>query len=88
MTEQNGGWFYRPKVIRGILRGFYLCCVALLLADLLVHRHISTPLERILAFYPVYGFVACVLLVLLARGLRRLLMRPEDYYVDDKHVDS
>jgi hypothetical protein len=28
----------------------------------------------------VYGFVACVLLVLTAKALRRLLKRPEDYY--------
>ena len=27
-----------------------------------------------------YGFVACVFLVLMAKLLRRILMRPEDYY--------
>lgn len=30
--------------------------------------------------YALYGFVACVLLVLLGRVLRRLVMRDEDYY--------
>lgn len=33
-----------------------------------------------LASYAVYGFVACVILVLLGRGLRRLVMRDENYY--------
>lgn len=32
------------------------------------------------ASYAVYGFGACVLLVLLGRVLRRLVMRDEDYY--------
>jgi hypothetical protein len=30
--------------------------------------------------YAVYGFVACVVLVLLGIGLRRLVIHPEDYY--------
>lgn len=35
------------------------------------------------ASYAVYGFLACVLLVLLGRFLRRLVMRDEDYYRRD-----
>jgi len=34
--------------------------------------------------YAVYGFVSCVILVLLGLVLRRLMMRPEDYYPDDR----
>lgn len=33
-------------------------------------------------FYSLFGFVACVALVLAAKELRKLLMRPEDYYGD------
>ena len=33
-----------------------------------------------LGFYPVYGFVGAFLLVLAAKQMRRVLMRPEDYY--------
>lgn len=36
-----------------------------------------------LASYAVYGFVACVVLVLLGRLLRRGVMRAEDYYEGD-----
>jgi len=32
------------------------------------------------ASYAIYGFSACVLLVVLGRILRRLVMRDEDYY--------
>ena len=37
-----------------------------------------------ICFYPVYGFVGCVVLVLVAKWMRSFLMRPEDYYDEDK----
>ena len=36
--------------------------------------------QSIPIFYCLYGFAACVILVLLATQLRKILMRPEDYY--------
>jgi hypothetical protein len=36
------------------------------------------------ASYAIYGFVSCVLLVLVGRVLRRLVMRDEDYYREDR----
>jgi len=35
-----------------------------------------------IASYAIYGFVACVLLVLLGIVLRKLVMRDENYYRD------
>lgn len=74
------GFFDDPKVVSWILRIFYVLCALLVVADFVVHRHIYTELEEIPAFYALYGFVACVLLVFAASGLRKLLMRDEDYY--------
>jgi hypothetical protein len=37
-----------------------------------------------LASYAVYGFVSCVILVLLGLVLRRLIMRDENYYHDNR----
>jgi len=34
----------------------------------------------VIGFYSLYGFVACVILVLLAKEMRKLVMRDEDYY--------
>jgi hypothetical protein len=34
----------------------------------------------VFGFYGWFGFVACVALVLIAKQLRRIVMRPEDYY--------
>ena len=74
-----------PSNVRRLLVAFFGVCGALLLADLLIHRHLSfeqgeLPIEGWFGFYGLYGFVACVLLVLLAKQLRRVLMRDQDYY--------
>lgn len=79
-THTPDGFFYRPVVIRWILRIFYVLCAVVVILDLVVHRHIETPIEKIPAFYPIYGFIACVVLVLLATQMRKLLMRSHDYY--------
>ena len=49
-------------------------------ADFLYHRHVVHPWEGLWGFYAIYGFVACVVLVLISKKLRRFLMRNEDYY--------
>lgn len=55
-------------------------CAGLLAIDLLYARHVAHPWEGLFGFYGVFGFVACVLLVLAARVLRKVLMRSEDYW--------
>jgi hypothetical protein len=51
------------------------------LAGLFVHRQEELAFAAWFAFYAVFGFVACVALVLAAKEiLRRLVKRPEDYY--------
>ena len=85
----DSGFFDKPATINWILRIFYGLCVVLVFADFVVHRHVYSNIENIPAFYALYGFVACVLLVLVAKVMRVLLMRKEDYYddVEDQHVD-
>lgn len=63
-----------------LLRIFYVLCALLVIADFAVHRHIGLDWEKIPTFYAVYGFVACVVLVLLAKLMRKVVMRKEDYY--------
>lgn len=58
----------------------YAACILLVIADFLVHRHISTDIERVPAFYALYGFAALVGVVMAAKGLRLLVKRDEGYY--------
>jgi len=85
-NKQPEGFFYQPNVIAWILRIFYFLCVAVLVADVFVHRHILTDIEKITGFYAWYGLGACVILVLLASQMRKLVIRDEDYYV--KHEED
>ena len=59
---------------------FFALCTGLLLADLLYVKHAILKLEAWFGFYGFYGFIACVVLVLVAKQLRKLVMRKEDYY--------
>jgi hypothetical protein len=73
-------FFDNPKNVRWILRIFYLLCIVLVALDFIVHRHIYLYFEEIPAFYAIYGFIACVVLVVLAKLMRLVLMRDEHYY--------
>lgn len=72
--------FDDPRNVRRAIHGLYALCGVSLLLDFFVHRHVDHPWESLWAFYCIYGFVACVLLVLIAKEMRKVLMRKEDYY--------
>ena len=85
--NNGGGWADRPEIRQRIRNVLYVICGILVLADFIVHRHTVHPLENVPAFYAIYGFIALVAVVLLAKGLRRLVGRDEDYYTrDDDHA--
>ncbi len=69
-----------PRNVKLLFNGFYLLCAILVVLDLVIEREEHHGWERFLAFYPFYGFVGIVVLVLIAKLMRRVLMRPEDYY--------
>lgn len=80
MSEEPRDFFDKKENIRLILRVFYALCALLFAADFVVHRHVYHRWESLPGFYAVFGFVACVVLVLLATQMRKALMRDEDYY--------
>ncbi|MCW8861921.1 MAG: hypothetical protein OQJ87_10910 [Rhodospirillales bacterium] len=81
--EERKHIFDNPRNVKRLIRGFFVACVAVLALDLVFHRHAVHPWESLFGFHALYGFGACVALVLIAKELRRILMRGEDYY-DDK----
>ena len=85
MNSEKRHLFDQPRNVRRLIWVFFALCVLLLGADLLFHRHLNFaegvfPVEGWFGFYAIYGFVACVLLVLTATQMRKVLMRREDYY--------
>ncbi len=75
--------FDNPKNVKRVLWALVVVCVLTIGADFVYHRHVVHPWEGLWGFYAFYGFVACVVLVLLAKEMRKLLMRGEDYYDRD-----
>ena len=76
--------FDKKENVDRLLRGFYIVCGLLFALDFILHRHISHGWENLPGFYAIFGFVACVLLVLVAKEMRKVLMRKEDYYDVDE----
>ena len=73
-------WLDDHRNVDKIFYALIAFCVLLLGADFLYHKHVKMVWESWFGFYAVYGFVACVALVLIAKQLRKILMRKEDYY--------
>jgi hypothetical protein len=73
--------FDDPGNVKRLLVIFFSSVAVLMLLDLVVHKHAHFAWEEWFGFYPVFGFVACVLLVIIAKYvLRPLVMRKENYY--------
>jgi hypothetical protein len=83
MTKETRHVFDDPGKVKRLLTILHAICAALVLLDFVHRRHMIHDWESLWGFYAVFGFVACVILVLVAKQMRKVLMRAEDYYHDD-----
>lgn len=84
-TDTRKYWLDSSENVTKLYRGLWLVCLLLISIDLFLHRHEDFGFATLFGFHGLYGFFACVALVLAAKQLRKLVMRPEDYYdKDDK----
>ncbi len=72
--------FDNPRNVKIVIYALFIACGLLPFVDLLIHKHAYFGFDGWFGFYAWFGFVACVILVITAKGLRVLLKRPEDYY--------
>ena len=82
MSDERRRFLDNPRNVRWIIRALYGLCLLLVAAEFVVHRHIEHPFETLFGFHALYGLVACVILVLAARELRKIVMRRDDHYDD------
>ena len=75
--------FDDPRNVRRVLWALIAVCGLLFVADFIFHRHVVHPWEALWGFYAVFGFIACTVLILVAKEMRKFLMRKEDYYDGD-----
>ncbi len=80
--EEKQGWFDSNKNLVLFLRIFYASLVVLLGIDFFIEKHPDFAFDGAPDFFAAYGFISCVMLVLIAKVLRMFLMKDEDYYDD------
>lgn len=80
MRPEKRYWLDSTQNVTLLYRTIWGAGIVLLLADLWIHRHEEFGFALLFGFHGLFGFVACIALVLAAKGLRRVLMRPENYY--------
>ena len=73
-------WIDNPKNVDKIVYALYAVCALLVVIDFWVPKHGPFAIEHWFGFYAFYGFIACDGLVIAAKGLRVILMKPENYY--------
>lgn len=78
--HSDSGWADKPANQRRVRIALYVVCLLLIGIEFLVHRHTYNSVEVMPVFYALYGFAALLFAVVVAKGLRRLVKRSEDYY--------
>lgn len=80
MSDERRRRLDEPRNVWRIIQVLIALSVASVLADLFYPKHAHFGPQNWIGFDAVYGFVSCVALVLVAKQLRRILRRDEDYY--------
>lgn len=73
-------WLTRPRSIRILWRVFIAILAATVVAELFVKHESYFGIDGYFAFNAWFGFLACAVLIVFAKGLGALLKRPDDYY--------
>ncbi len=76
-------WLDQPRNISIIIWILVALCILLFFSDAFYHKHSYFEIENLFGFYGLFGFTVYVGLILFAKWLRTVLMRPEDYYDND-----
>ncbi len=85
--SQAFAWVESAASVGFAIRILMGLCAALLVLDIIIHRHSYAPGEGLFGFYCAVGFVAFLLIVLGAKKLRTWIFRDETYYAP-RSVDS
>ncbi len=84
--HQDDHWLVRPNTIKLLWRIFAVVLAGLVALQLLIKVKGYFGVDGWFGFGAAYGFLACLAMVLVAKGLGLILKRPEDYYRDgDEH---
>lgn len=84
---QNDDWLVRASTIRLLWGGFIVILALTVLAQLVIKVKGYFGIDSLPGFAAMYGFLACLAMVLVAKLLGTFLKRDESYYDDEKADD-
>ena len=74
-------YFEKPNVGKAVRYIFYASLVLLLISEFFVEKHVYFSWAAFPAFNAVFGFLSCVVIIVVAKLLGKLwLQKGEDYY--------
>ena len=76
-------WLDEPRNVRKVIGTVFVICALLFVADAFYQKKSHFLIEDWFGFYAIFGFVMCVMLVLVAKLMRVFLIRDEEYYEKD-----
>jgi hypothetical protein len=79
-NDDKSQWLDRPANVSKLLWALTGFGGLLFVADAFYDKHAQFSPEEYFGFYAIVGFFAFVGIVLAGKQLRKILMRPEDYY--------
>lgn len=78
-------FFDKEENIKKLKINFYILLVLLVILDLFIEKHPHYGWENLFGAYALYGFFACVVIVIVSKLLGKLwLQKPENYYDGDE----
>jgi hypothetical protein len=80
--DENDNWLTRPKTIRGLWVVFIFILILTVIGQIPIKIKSYFGIDGWFGFAAVFGFVSCVAMVLIAKGLGFFLKRDERYYDD------
>ena len=80
MSPERKRWLDEPRNVTRLVWALAAVCVALVIGDLVYHKHVHFGFEGWFGLYGFFGFAAFFFIVLAGKYLRKILMRDEDYY--------
>ena len=84
--HQQDAWLARPESIRLLWKLFAIVLALTVVAQFFIKVKGYFGVDGWLGFAAIFGFVACLLMVLVAKALGLVLKRDQDYYKEESDV--
>jgi hypothetical protein len=80
-------WLDDPRNVKKLWRVFIVVLALTVIAGFFIDLHPHFEVETWFGFYAGYGFLACLLMIIVAKAIGLLLMRPDSHYAKDARDD-